>query len=116
MAEGVGFELTVEFPRHTLSKRAPSTTRTPLHRRKPNQNSTNIRPVNNWWFHPVMVQGDLGRGCSRTVTAFFWRKPRTRARIRFTLLFCEPDLRCPFLFHAWVSTVPADTERALLKI
>jgi hypothetical protein len=30
MAERVGFEPTVEFPQHTLSKRAPSTTRTPL--------------------------------------------------------------------------------------
>ena len=30
MAERVGFEPTVEFPLHTLSKRAPSTTRTSL--------------------------------------------------------------------------------------
>src|SRR5712691_3203385 len=30
MAERVGFEPTVELPQHTLSKRAPSTTRTPL--------------------------------------------------------------------------------------
>ena len=30
MAERVGFEPTVGFPQHTLSKRAPSTTRTPL--------------------------------------------------------------------------------------
>jgi hypothetical protein len=34
MAERVGFEPTVEFPQHTLSKRAPSTTRTPLHATK----------------------------------------------------------------------------------
>src|SRR6185436_20625225 len=32
MAERVGFEPTVEFPLHTLSKRAPSTTRTSLRR------------------------------------------------------------------------------------
>ena len=44
MAERVGFEPTVGFPRHTLSKRAPSTTRTPLHRMKLNQTSTNFRP------------------------------------------------------------------------
>jgi hypothetical protein len=31
LAERVGFEPTVEFPLHTLSKRAPSTTRTSLH-------------------------------------------------------------------------------------
>ncbi len=31
MAERVGFEPTVELPPHTLSKRAPSATRTPLH-------------------------------------------------------------------------------------
>src|SRR5688572_5001427 len=31
VAERVGFEPTVEFPLHTLSKRAPSTTRTSLH-------------------------------------------------------------------------------------
>ena len=31
MAERVGFEPTVEFPLHTLSRRAPSATRTPLH-------------------------------------------------------------------------------------
>jgi hypothetical protein len=30
VAERVGFEPTVEFPLHTLSKRAPSTTRTSL--------------------------------------------------------------------------------------
>jgi hypothetical protein len=30
MAERVGFEPTVEFPRHSLSRRAPSTARTPL--------------------------------------------------------------------------------------
>ena len=30
LAERVGFEPTVEFPLHTLSKRAPSTTRTSL--------------------------------------------------------------------------------------
>ena len=30
MAERVGFEPTVEFPLHTLSKRAPSTARTSL--------------------------------------------------------------------------------------
>jgi hypothetical protein len=30
MAERVGFEPTVEFPQHSLSRRAPSTTRTPL--------------------------------------------------------------------------------------
>src|SRR5882724_11957204 len=30
MAERVGFEPTVRFPPHTLSKRAPSATRTPL--------------------------------------------------------------------------------------
>ena len=33
MAERVGFEPTVEFPLHTLSKRAPSTARTSLRRR-----------------------------------------------------------------------------------
>src|SRR5688572_27501270 len=33
VAERVGFEPTVEFPLHTLSKRAPSTTRTSLHSR-----------------------------------------------------------------------------------
>src|SRR5688500_4678716 len=32
LAERVGFEPTVEFPLHTLSKRAPSTTRTSLRR------------------------------------------------------------------------------------
>ena len=31
VAERVGFEPTVGFPLHTLSKRAPSTTRTSLH-------------------------------------------------------------------------------------
>ncbi len=31
MAEREGFEPSVEFPLHTLSKRAPSTTRTSLH-------------------------------------------------------------------------------------
>ena len=30
LAERVGFEPTVEFPRHSLSRRAPSTARTPL--------------------------------------------------------------------------------------
>src|ERR1700681_440310 len=30
VAERVGFEPTVEFPRHSLSRRAPSTARTPL--------------------------------------------------------------------------------------
>src|ERR1700722_864942 len=30
MAERVGFEPTVGFPRHSLSRRAPSTARTPL--------------------------------------------------------------------------------------
>jgi hypothetical protein len=30
MAERAGFEPAVRFPLHTLSKRAPSTTRTPL--------------------------------------------------------------------------------------
>src|SRR5579872_307701 len=33
MAERVGFEPTVEFPRHSLSRRAPSTARTPLPRK-----------------------------------------------------------------------------------
>jgi hypothetical protein len=33
MAEGVGFEPTVRFPVHTLSKRAPSATRPSLHMR-----------------------------------------------------------------------------------
>ena len=33
MAERVGFEPTVEFPLHTLSKRAPSTARTSLRER-----------------------------------------------------------------------------------
>jgi hypothetical protein len=44
MAERVGFEPTVEFPQHTLSKRAPSTTRTPL-RVRLLQISRNVRPV-----------------------------------------------------------------------
>ena len=35
MAERVGFEPTVEFPLHTLSKRAPSTTRTSLRNGEP---------------------------------------------------------------------------------
>ena len=39
LAERVGFEPTVEFPLHTLSKRAPSTTRTSL-RVVGNQSST----------------------------------------------------------------------------
>jgi hypothetical protein len=34
VAERVGFEPTVEFPRHSLSRRAPSTARTPLRRGK----------------------------------------------------------------------------------
>ena len=37
MAERVGFEPTVEFPLHTLSKRAPSTARTSLRTRPEEQ-------------------------------------------------------------------------------
>ena len=43
MAERVGFEPTVEFPLHTLSKRAPSTTRTSLHFRINNLRAVEIR-------------------------------------------------------------------------
>jgi len=50
------------------------------------------------------------------LSPLFSRKPMTRARIRFTLPYCEPDLRCQFLFHAWLAAAPADMERALLKI
>jgi hypothetical protein len=35
LAERVGFEPTVGFPRHSLSRRAPSTARTPLRRATP---------------------------------------------------------------------------------
>src|SRR5712671_6694026 len=40
--ERVGFEPTVEFPPHTLSKRAPSTTRTSLQTSEPSDSTTNI--------------------------------------------------------------------------
>jgi site-specific DNA recombinase len=50
MAERVGFEPTIEFPLYTRSRRAPSTTRPPLHRR---------------WQKPIGCdrQGDLPNGC-----------------------------------------------------
>ena len=33
LVERAGFEPAIEFPLYTLSRRAPSTTRTPLHKR-----------------------------------------------------------------------------------
>ena len=39
MAERVGFEPTVEFPLHTLSKRAPSTARTSLRKLGPGRDT-----------------------------------------------------------------------------
>src|SRR6476619_554638 len=44
MAERAGFEPTVEFPLHTLSKRAPSTTRTSLRRRARRSAGARRRP------------------------------------------------------------------------
>src|SRR5438046_10722784 len=41
--ERVGFEPTVEFPPHTLSKRAPSTTRTSLPTAEPSDSTINNR-------------------------------------------------------------------------
>src|SRR6185295_16541176 len=41
ITERVGFEPTVEFPPHTLSKRAPSTTRTSLQTAEPTDSTTN---------------------------------------------------------------------------
>ena len=43
LAERVGFEPTVEFPPHTLSKRAPSTTRTSLPTAEPSDSTINNR-------------------------------------------------------------------------
>jgi hypothetical protein len=37
VAEGAGFEPAIEFPLYTLSRRAPSTTRPPLHAAQGNE-------------------------------------------------------------------------------
>ena len=69
MAERVGFEPTVEFPLHTLSKRAPSTTRTSLLFRinhlRAVWNSVAQNPPSN----PAGLRCDLNSGVYRRMSA-----------------------------------------------
>ena len=74
MAERVGFEPTVEFPLHTLSKRAPSTARTSLR-----EKVTGLGPVTADSLTIIYFRRD-SRHCCLTVTvrlSFFYRSTTT---------------------------------------
>ena len=90
LAEREGFEPSVEFPLHTLSKRAPSTTRTSLRfringlRAVSNQDSAKPRFTH--------IQSDISSGANRLPR----RDPSRRSRFVIKLRMAFDHLRC---FH-----------------
>src|SRR5438093_11008144 len=88
VAERVGFEPTVRFPPHTLSKRAPSATRTPLRGKRVLGLTESAAMIDRPWGGVNATSGEFP-GPPRVMTRLFGcrqghiRRPDSQAAVRF---------------------------------